>query len=330
MKLKIFVTRKLPEVALQLLEEHFEMRCNSEDRVLTQKEILDGTKWCDILLCLLTDVIDAKILRANPNLKAVINYAVGYNNIDIAEANKLKIPVTNTPGVLTDTTADMAWALMFAIGRRIVEADRYVRAGKFSGWQPMLMLGGDIYGKTLGIVGAGRIGAAVARRAAGFKMKIIYCDDEKNHEMEAECSAEKVELKSLLQQSDFVSLHVPLSPDTYHLISKQELELMKPTAYLINTARGAVVNEIDLLEALQNKTIAGAGLDVFEHEPELSAGLTRLDNVVLVPHIASASIDTRTKMAMMAANNAIVIKDRHTPPNLVNPEILNGGLKLSQ
>lgn len=329
MKLKIFITRRLPEAAMQILEEHFELRCNPDDRVLTKKEILDGTKWSDLLLCLLTDEIDAEILRVNSNLKAVINYAVGFNNIDIQEANRLNIPVTNTPGVLTETTADMAWALMFAIGRRVVESDRYVREGKFKGWEPLLMLGGDIYGKTLGIVGAGRIGAAVARRAAGFKMKILYSDDSINHNLEADCDAERVELKVLLGQSDFVSLHVPLSPDTYHLISKQQLALMKPTAYLINTARGAVVNEADLLEALQNNIIAGAGLDVYEHEPELTEGLADLDNVVLLPHIASASIDTRTKMAMMVANNAIAIKDKHTPPNLVNPEILSGGLKLS-
>lgn len=327
MKLKIFVTRRLPEAGMQLLEEHFELRCNPDDRVLTHKEIMEGTKWCDILLCLLTDLIDAKILRINPNLQAVINYAVGFNNIDITEANRLKIPVTNTPGVLTETTADMAWALMFAVGRRVVESDRFVREGKFEGWSPLLMLGGDIYGKTLGIVGAGRIGSAVARRAAGFKMKVIYYNDVINHDMETECKAERVDFRVLLQQADFVSLHVPLSPDTYHLISKQELDLMKPTAYLINTSRGAVVNEADLLDALQNNQIAGAGLDVFEHEPVLTEGLTALDNVVLVPHIASASNDTRTKMALMAAHNALAIKDKHTPPNLVNPEILNGEFK---
>jgi len=330
MTLKIFVTRRLPDEAMQFMEEHFELRCNPEDRVLTRKEILEGTKWCDILLCLLTDTIDAKILRVNPNLKAVINYAVGFNNIDIEEANRLKIPVTNTPGVLTETTADMAWALMFAVGRRVVESDRYVRDGKFTAWSPLLMLGGDIHGKTLGIVGAGRIGAAVARRSTGFGMKVLYCDDNVNHDMETECEAVRVKLSELLKVSDFVSLHVPLSPDTYHLISKAELQMMKPTAYLINTARGAVVNEIDLLEALQDKIIAGAGLDVFEHEPELTSGLTELDNVVLAPHIASASNDTRTKMALMAADNAIAVKDKHTPPNLVNPEILNGEYKLSQ
>ncbi len=314
MRQKLFLTRRLPDTAMLYLEENFEVRCNPENRVLTHHQILDGVNWCDILLCLLTDKIDSEILRANPSLKGVVNYAVGYNNIDVKEATILKIPVTNTPGVLTDTTADLAWALMF-------EADSYVRAGKFHGWAPLLMLGGDVYGKVLGIVGAGRIGSAVAQRAVGFSMKVLYTDNKRNYELEEKNGAKKVPLDTLLRSSDFVSLHVPLLPETIHIISNTELNIMKKSAYLINTSRGPVINETDLLEALQNNKIAGAGLDVYEHEPELSTGLADLTNVVLVPHIASASIDTRTKMGMMAAENAIAIRDGVNPPNLINPEI---------
>lgn len=320
MKPKIFVTRRLPQPAMDQLKLHFDLKVNPQDRVLSKEEIIEGTKWCDVLLCLLTDMIDKEIISCNPALKAIVNYAVGYNNIDIETATKLNIPVTNTPGVLTETTADMAWALMFSVARKIVESDRYNREGKFKGWGPMHFLGGDIYGKTLGIIGTGRIGTAVAKRAAGFDMKVLYVD--KNNEIEKKMIAEKVELDELLKRSDFVSLHVPLLPETKHMIGERELKLMKKTAYLINTARGAVIDERVLVKALKEEWIAGAGLDVYENEPLLTNGLKECWNAVLAPHIASASIETRTKMGLIAAENAIAIIEGKTPPQIVNPQVL--------
>jgi glyoxylate reductase len=231
----------------------------------------------------------------------------------------LKIPVTNTPGVLTETTADMAWALIFSVARKIVEADKFVREGKFKGWAPKLFLGADIFGKTIGIIGAGRIGTAVAKRAAGFNMKVLYHDH--NSDIEQDIEAEKVDLKFLLQTSDFVSLHVPLLADTIHLIGENELKMMKKTAIIINTSRGAVVDEEILLRALQQNWIAGAGLDVYEDEPKITNGLINCDNAVLAPHIASASVETRTKMGFIALENAIAICHGKYPPQIVNREI---------
>jgi lactate dehydrogenase-like 2-hydroxyacid dehydrogenase len=322
MKPKLFLTRKLPQKAMQKLQDKFELRYNEENRVLTKAEIIAGAKWCDILLCLLTDPIDAEVINANPNLKGISNYAVGYNNIAVEAATKAGIPVCNTPGVLTETTADMAWALLFAAARRVVEADRFTRAGKFKGWAPMLFLGNDIFGKTLGIVGAGRIGQAVAKRARGFEMPVLYTDKTSNKYLEEELGAKRVEVDELLQSSDFVSLHVPLTPKTRHLIAKKQLQKMKKTAILINTSRGAVVKESDLLKALQNNTIAAAGLDVYEAEPELQPGLAENQKVVVTPHIASASIETRTKMGLMAAKNAWQMWQGEKPENIVNPRAL--------
>ncbi len=316
---KIFITRILPQLALDTIKEVFELRINSEDRVLTKTEIIEGVKWCDILLCLLTDTIDKDIITVNPNLKGIVNYAVGYNNISVKTATLLKIPVTNTPGVLTETTADLAWSLICAVARRTVEADKFVRAGKFKGWGPMLCLGGEINGKTLGIIGAGRIGSAVTKRALGFNMKVIYTN--KNTTIEKGIKAEKVELIELLKRSDFVSLHVPLVPSTKHLIGEYELKMMKKTAYLINTSRGPVVNEKALVKALQEDQIAGAGLDVYENEPKLTEGLTECKNAVLLPHVGSGTIETRTNMGMIAAENAIAIIKGYKAPQVVNPEI---------
>lgn len=319
MKPKIFVTRLLPEVVMEKLNENFDVEVNQEDRALTKEEIIAGIKDRDILLCLLSDPIDSDIIDANPMLKGIVNYAVGYNNIDIEHASKLKIPVTNTPGVLTETTADMAWALLFSTARRIVESDKYVRAGKFKGWGPTLLLGADIYGKTLGIIGAGRIGTAVAKRAVGFDMKVCYYDN--SSQIENTINAEKVELGTLLKNSDYVSLHVPLQPETEHLISEKELKLMKKTAILINTSRGAVVDENALLKALQENWIAGAGLDVYENEPQLIDGLSNCENAVLAPHIASASVETRTNMGLIALDNAISITKGERPAQIVNGKI---------
>ncbi|MCK4694495.1 MAG: D-glycerate dehydrogenase, partial [Candidatus Cloacimonetes bacterium] len=243
MKPRIFVTRRLPQPVLHRLEEVFEVKIDPEDRVLTKEEIIEGVNRCDILLCLLTDTIDAEIIEVNKNLKGISNYAVGFNNIDMKTATKRGIPVCNTPGVLTETTADMTWALLLSVARRIVESDKFNRTGKFKGWGPLLLLGNDIFNKTLGIIGAGRIGTAVAQRAVGFKMKILYTDKYSNTELENTMNAKKVDLQTLLKKSDFISIHVPLNPETTNLISKKELQLMKNSAYLINTSRGKVVDE---------------------------------------------------------------------------------------
>lgn len=321
MKPRILVTRLLPEPAMLKLEEHFTVTVNPSDRVLTKVEIIRGIRDCDILLCLLTDTIDAEIMDARPGLQGISNYAVGFNNIDVPAATQRKIPVTNTPGVLTETTADLTWALLLGVARRIVEADNFNRSGRFQGWGPLHFLGNDIHGKILGIIGTGRIGSAVARRAAGFNMKIIYTDLEPNPEFTARFHAVYTDLPTLLAQADFVTIHVPLSPQTVDLIGEYELSLMKSTACLINTSRGQVIAEKALVRALQEKRIAGAGLDVYYHEPELTPGLTDCPNTILTPHIASATTATRTRMGLMAAANAIALIQGEKPENLVNPEV---------
>lgn len=320
----VFVTRRVPQPGIDLLLEHGErVDVNPEDRVLTREELLEDVRGRDGVLCLLTDSIDEEVFEAAKGARIFANYAVGYNNVDVEAATRHGIMITNTPGVLTDATADMAWALLFAVARRIVESDRYNRDGKFTGWGPMLFLGGDITGQTLGIVGAGRIGTAVALKSVGFKMNVLYADAVRNEVLEQTLGAQRVGLDELLRTSDFVSIHVPLLPETTHLIGVRELGLMKETAYLINTSRGPVVDEKALVEALKMKRIAGAGLDVYENEPEMAPGLAALDNAVLAPHVASATIQTRTKMATMAASNLIAGLKGETPPNLVNPEVLS-------
>lgn len=319
----VFVTRRIPQPGLDMLYEHCEtVEVNAEDRVLTREELSKGVEGRDGVLCLLTDAIDDEVFEAARGAKIFANYAVGFNNVDVEAATRRGIMITNTPGVLTDATSDMAWALMFAAARRVAESDRFNREGKFKGWGPMLFLGGDVTGRTLGIVGVGRIGEAVARKSVGFKMKVLYADTVPNEALEKEIGARRVSLEELLKGSDFVSIHVPLMPETVHLIGTEQLDLMKETAYLINTSRGPVVDENALVEALKAGKIAGAGLDVYENEPEMAPGLAELDNVVLAPHIASATIETRTKMATMAAGNLLAGLRGETPPNLVNPEVL--------
>jgi len=321
--MKVFVTRRIPQVGLDLLQKECEVKVNPHERVLTRQELIDGVKEADGLLCLLTDTIDKEVMDANPKLKIISNYAVGYNNIDVEEATRRGIMVTNTPGVLTDTTADLTWAILMCVARRIVEADRFTRQGKFKQWSPMLFLGSDVHHSTLGIVGFGRIGRAVARRARGFEMKVLYTDVRRAPEkVEEELEAKFVFLDELLSSSDFVSLHAPLLPTTYHLIGEKELRRMKRTAFLINAARGPLVDEKALVRALKEGWIAGAALDVYENEPELTPGLAELDNVVLVPHIGSASTATREKMATMAATNLLAGLKGEVPPNLVNREVL--------
>jgi len=322
MRSAVFVTRRIPEPGLDLLRTECEVEVNQEDRVLTREEIIEGVKGKDALLCLLTDTIDAAVLDANPSLKVVANYAVGYNNIDVEAATKRKILVTNTPGVLTETTADFTWALLMSTARRVVESDRFTRAGLFRGWAPMLFLGCDVYGKTLGIVGFGRIGEAVARRASGFSMEVLYYDEyRRDPDEEKRLGVSYAPFDELLRRSDFISVHVPLMESTRHLFGEAEFRAMKDTAILINTSRGPVVDERALVAALRAREIAGAGLDVYEAEPELEPGLVELDNVVLAPHIASATVETRTRMAIMAATNVLAAVRGEVPPNIVNREV---------
>lgn len=323
MKPNILVTRRIPDEGIKLLEEKFELDLNEEDRVLTKEELMERLKDKEAMLCLLTDTIDKEVIEACPKLKVISNYAVGFNNIDVEAATEKGIPVTNTPEVLTETTADLAFTLLTAISRRLVEADKYARQGKFKGWAPMMFLGQDVHKKTLGIIGLGRIGKATAKRAnKGFDMKIIYTDIQRDEEFEKEYNATFLTKEELLKQSDFVSLHIPLTEETKHLIAEKELEMMKETAYLINTARGPVVKEEALVKALKEGKIAGAALDVFEEEPKIHEGLLNLDNVIILPHIGSASKETRVKMAEMSAINLINIFEGKKPLSIVNEEVL--------
>jgi len=272
----------------------------------------------------ISEAVDPALLDACPELRVVSNVAVGYNNVDVAACTKRGVVVTNTPDVLTDTTADFAWSLLMATARRVVEADRYVRDGRFQQWEYMLLLGGDVHGKTLGVVGFGRIGRAMARRALGFGMRVLYQDAvAADAATERELNAARVDLATLLRESDFVTLHTPLIPETRHLINADTLKSMKKTAYLINAARGPVVDEAALVSALKEGRIAGAGLDVFEEEPKVHPGLVELPNVVLAPHVASGSLETRLKMATLAVENCLAVLEGKTPPTPVNPEVLS-------
>ena len=319
--MKVFVTRKIPEAGLKLLEKKCELEINPYDRVLTSKEIIKRIKGKDGLLCLLTDQIDKSVISAEPRLKMIANYAVGYDNIDIKTATNKGIPVSNTPDVLTDATAEMTWALLFAVARRIAEGDSFTRAGEFNGWSPLLMLGQDVSNKTLGVIGTGRIGTAFALKSKGFNMNVLYVDKMRNAVLEKKLNAKKTDLKTILKKSDYISLHVPLLSSTEHLIGEKELKIMKSTAVLINTSRGSVINEKALISALKEKWIFGAGLDVYENEPSISKELRMLGNVVIQPHSASATFETRSKMAIMAAENMLVGLKGKIPPNCVNPEV---------
>ena len=320
---KVLLTRLLPKPGIALLKKHFELEINPEDKIMPKQKIIEKINDKDGLICLLTDTIDADVINAGGNLKIIANYAVGYNNIDVEEATRRKIPVTNTPGILTETTADLTFALILSVARRIVEGDKFLREGKFKGWAPMLLLGSDVYNKTLGIIGFGRIGRAVAKRARGFNMRIIYFEPKRlSLDIEDEYGAAYKNLNDLLREADYISIHTSLTESTHHLISEKEFSLMKKTVYLINAARGLVVDEKALLKALKNKMIAGCALDVFEKEPAIEKELLNMPNTVLVPHIGSASIETRTKMAMMIAENVIeVLVKNDRPTNVINPEI---------
>ena len=312
----------IPRPGIDLLTSRgYEVVVSPEDRMLSKEELIGFIKGqnYDAVLCLLTDKIDADVLEASrPSVKIFANYAVGFDNIDKEAAKRLGIMITNTPDVLTDTVAEHTFALMLAVAHRVVEADKFVRAGKYAGWAPMLLLGADLSRKTLGIVGLGRIGSRVAFHAVkGFDMKVIYYDVKRNEEFEKIYGAvfsEKID--DVLRKADFVSIHVPLIPQTHHLIGEPQFKLMKPTAYLVNTSRGPIVDETALAVALNAKTIAGAAIDVFEFEPKVMPGLLGLDNVILTPHIASATEETRAKMSELAATNIIEALEGRTPPSV--------------
>lgn len=321
-RFKVYVTRVIPQEGLDVLKKEFTVEVWSKDHPIPKSELIKKVRDADAILSLLTDTIDASVMDAASRLKVISNYAVGYNNIDINAATERGIVVTNTPGVLTETTADFAWALLMAAARRIVEADRFVRAKKFTGWKPMLFLGVDVHGKTLGIIGFGRIGQAVARRARGFNMNVLYYDKiPASQQLEQELNVKRAGLQELLKKSDFITIHVDLNPETRHLINEESFKLMKPNAILINTSRGPVVSEKDLYNALKSKRILYAGLDVYEEEPKIYKGLEKLENVVLAPHIASATYETRSKMAVMAAENIVKVLKGKKPQFVVNLDV---------
>ena len=319
MDARAFVTHPIPESGLSVLEAAgVDCEVSGRRRPLSADELIEGLRDREGLLCLLIDRVDAHVIESCPRLRGIANCAAGFDNIDVGAAKRRGIPVSNVPGVLTETTADLAWALILAVARRVVEADRFTRAGGFRGWEMDLLPGTDVHGKTLGIIGAGRIGAAVAERSVGFRMRLIYCSRRRNERIEKDLGGERVDLEPLLRHSDFVSLHVPLTPQTHHLIGERELGLMKRGAVLVNTSRGAVVDEKALVRALRERRIAGAGLDVYEDEPRLAAGLAELPNTVLLPHIGSASRETRALMAERAARNLVAMLRGERPPDLVS------------
>ena len=320
-KPKVYSTHQLFEEARKILDAECEVQYWTDSERPPRDEVLRRVKDKEGLVCLLTEKVNEEFLCSAPKLRIASNVAVGYDNIDVDACTKRGIAVTNTPGVLDETTADFAWTLLMAVARRVAEGELLARSGNWKGWNLDQLCGADVWGKTLGIVGFGRIGRSVARRASGFQMKIIYSDAVRvSEEVEKSLNAEFRDMNSLLAESDFISLHVPLLPETRGLFDAPKLSRMKPTAFLINTSRGPVVEEAALVTALDNNKIAGAALDVFENEPFIHPGLKR-PNVVLTPHISSASIETRTKMALMAANNIVAMFKGRRPPNLLNPDI---------
>jgi len=328
-KPRVYVTREMPERGLRTIKERFNTEVWPEYAPPPKKTIIEKAASVDALATLLSDKIDVEVFDAAPKLKIVAQMAVGFDNINVEEATKRGICVTNTPGVLTETTADFAWALLMAVARRVVEADKYVRSGNWKvGWHPMMIQGRDVYGATIGIVGLGRIGCAIAKRAKGFDMKVLYYDVIRRPDFEKEYDIQFTDMDLLFQKADFVTINVPLIKETYHLVDENKLRMMKKTAYLINNARGPIVDEKALYKALKEGWIAGAALDVFEQEPTPKENpLLRLDNVVVAPHISSASYETRSRMAEMVAENLVAFFEGRTPPNLVNPEVVKARKK---
>lgn len=318
----IYLTHGLPDPCMDYLKEHAVLDWNPEPGLISSEKIAAGTQGKTGLYCLAANQIGLDIMDANPQLKVISNYGVGFNNIDVEAATSRGIAVTNTPDVVTDTTADLAFALIMDVGRRLSEADRWVRAGKWEGWTQSLFLGTDITGATLGILGLGRIAKAVVKRAKGFDMEILYWNRTRlSADEEDALGVRYVEQDALFEQSDFLSLHVALNEGTHHLVGERQFELMKPTSFLINTTRGPVVDEKALVRALQAGQIAGAGLDVFENEPTIEPELFDMENVVIPPHIGSATVGTRIQIGLMAARNCVAGAKGERPPNVVNPEV---------
>ncbi len=325
MKPKVLVTKRVYPEAIELLRGHFEVDYEGTDDGLTASALLTRALGCQAVMSQLVDKLSAPVIAQLSGVRILANVAVGFDNIDVPAATAAGIFVTNTPNVLTETTADFAFTLLMAAARRVVEGHAYVHSGEWKKWLIDLLVGQDIGGQTIGIFGIGRIGLAVARRAHGFGMRILYCDEQAAEDgVTQELNLERMTKEELLRQADFVSLHVPLLPSTRHLIGAAELALMKPTAILVNTSRGPVVDEAALAAALQAKQIASAGLDVFEEEPKVHPGLLQLDNVVLAPHIASASVATRRRMSTLAAENVVAALTGKRPPSLLNPELWPG------
>ncbi len=322
---KVLITRKIPEQGMIVLKQYnYECLVNEADRPISRLELETRIAEADALIPMLLDRIDAPLLDLAPKLKVVANLAAGTDNIGIKACTDRGIAVTNTPGVLTDATADLTFALILSAARRIVEADGYLRGGHFNGWDPLLFVGSSLNGKILGIIGMGRIGQAVAKRARGFNMKILYYNrNPLPDEITAPLEAQYLPLDDVVKNADFLSLHLPYTPAVHHLIGKSRLKMMKTGAYLINTARGAHVDEKELVKHLKNKKIAGAALDVFEREPLLAPGLADLDNVTLLPHLGSATIEARSAMAKMAAENVCAVLEGYKPENILNPMVLD-------
>lgn len=324
---KVYVTRMIPQEGIDLLRRVADVTIYPHDAAVPRDILLSKMRQgnYDGVIGLLTDTIDSEFFDTCKYLRGYANYAVGFDNINVPEATKRRIPVSNTPGVLSDATAECAWALIFATARRVVETDKAMRSGTWKGWGPLQFIGGDIKGKTLGIVGAGRIGTETALMSKGFNMKVLYTSSSgrKNGVLEAELDASLVSFEELLKNSDFISIHTPLTPQTKHLFDASAFSLMKKTAYIVNTARGPVIKEADLVSALQSGEIAGAGLDVYENEPQMAPGLADLDNVIVLPHIGSATTSSRTDMATLVARNLIAMLRGDKPETCLNPELFD-------
>lgn len=318
---KVFITRPIFDETVAILRKETNLQGNFDDRVLSKSELMDSLGEVDGVITLVTDAVDREVLHAAPRLRVVANFGVGVNNVDLKAATELGIMVTNTPGVLTETTADLAWALLMAAARRIAESDRFVRSRSFHAWGPTMMLGHDVFGKTMGLIGFGRIGQAVARRARGFGMRILFCAAGPHEDMVKHLGVVPASLEDIYRQSDFISLHVPLVSNTHHLLDDHAFAAMKSNCIVVNTSRGPVVDEKALVRALKAGKIAGAALDVFENEPQIEPELFEMQNVVLAPHIGSASYETRYKMSSMTAENLLAVLKGLRPPNLVNTEV---------
>ncbi len=322
---KVVVTRAIPEAGLALLRERCRVWVNPEDRPLTRAELLEQAADAEGVLGLLTDRIDAAFFDAAPRLRGYANYAVGFDNIDVPEATRRKLPVSNTPDVLTNATAELAWALVFAVARHVVTSDAVARSGNWPGWGPLQFIGQEITGKTLGIFGPGRIGTAMARMSRGFSMPVVYTGSRRPNEiLERELGATRLSFDAFLERADIISIHAPLTPDTRHAFDATALSRLRPTAILVNTGRGPIIDEAALVAALAAGRLAGAGLDVYEFEPRLAEGLAALPNVVVTPHIGSATRTARDAMATLAAKNLLAMLDGHMPPTCLNPEALAG------